>query len=71
MLEMETVKRFCFEILGDFVDPENDILIEKVRNEFRVIVLRTRGIPKEIIRDEWNTNIVGSALESEPVSLYL
>lgn len=71
MLEIETIKKFCFEVLGDFVDPEEDILIEKARNEFRVIVLRTRGVPKEIIRDDWNTNIIGSALESEPVSLYL
>ena len=71
MLEMETVEKFCFDVLGDFIDPNEDIMIQKVRGEYRVMVLRTRGIPKEIIRDEWNTNIKGTPLENEPVSLYL
>jgi hypothetical protein len=69
MLNRESVENFCFDVLGDFIDPKADIEIEQVRGEFRVFVLRTRGIPKDIIRDEWNRNAKGT--EFEKVSLYL
>lgn len=69
MLTKESVENFCFDVLGDFIDPNSDIMIEQVRGEFRVIVIRTRGIPKDIIRDEWNRNAKGT--EFEKVSLYL
>jgi hypothetical protein len=69
MLTRESVENFCFDVLGDFIDPNTDIMIEQVRGEFRVIVIRTRGIPKDIIRDEWNRNAKGT--EFEKVSLYL
>lgn len=69
MLTKESVENFCFDVLGDFVDPNEDIRIQEVRGEFRVIVIRTRGIPTDIIRDEWNRNAKGT--EFEKVSLYL
>jgi hypothetical protein len=69
MLTRESVENFCFDVLGDFIDPKTHVMIEQVRGEFRVIVIRTRGIPKDIIRDEWNRNAKGT--EFEKVSLYL
>lgn len=69
MLTKESVENFCFDILGDFVDPKEDIRIQEVRGEFRVIVIRTRGIPTDIIRDEWNRNAKDT--DFEKVSLYL
>ncbi len=69
MLTKESVENFCFDVLGDFVDPKEDIRIQEVRGEFRVLVIRTRGIPTDIIRDEWNRNAKGT--DFEKVSLYL
>ncbi len=69
MLTTEEIKNFCFDVLGDFIDPKTDIMIQEVRGSFRVMVIRTRGIPKEVIRDEWNRNAQGS--DFEQVSLYL
>jgi hypothetical protein len=69
MLTKESVENFCFDVLGDFIDPKADVMIEQVRGEFRVIVIRTRGIPTDLIRDEWNRNTKGT--DFEKVSLYL
>ena len=69
MLTEKEVEQFCFDVLGDFVDPKDDIMIDEVRGEFRVIVRRTRGIPTDIIRDEWNRNAKGT--EFEKVSLWM
>ena len=44
-------------------------MIQEVRGEFRVLVIRTRGIPMDIIRDEWNRNAKGT--EFEKVSLFM
>jgi hypothetical protein len=69
MLNKESVENFCFDVLGDFIDPKEDIRIQEVRGEFRVLVIRTRGIPTDLIRDEWNRNAKGT--DFEKVSLYL
>jgi hypothetical protein len=69
MLTKESVENFCFDVLGDFINHKADVMIEQVRGEFRVIVIRTRGIPTDLIRDEWNRNAKGT--DFEKVSLYL
>ena len=69
MLTRENVENFCFDVLGDFINPKEDIMIQEVRGEFRVLVIRTRGIPMDIIRDEWNRNAKGT--EFEKVSLFM
>ena len=69
MLTRENVENFCFDVLGDFINPKEDIMIQEVRGEFRVLVIRTRGIPMDIIRDEWNKNAKGT--EFEKVSLFM
>ena len=69
MLTRENVENFCFDVLGDFINPKEDIMIQEVRGEFRVLVIRTRGIPMDIIRDEWNRNVKGT--EFEKVSLFM
>lgn len=69
MLTRESVENFCFDVLGDFINPKEDIMIQEVRGEFRVLVIRTRGIPMDIIRDEWNRNAEGT--EFEKVSLFM
>ena len=69
MLTEKEVEQFCFDVLGDFVDPKEDIRIQEVRGEFRVLVIRTHGIPTDIIRDEWNRNAKGT--EFEKVSLWM
>ena len=51
MLTRESVENFCFDVLGDFINPKEDIMIQEVRGEFRVLVIRTHGIPMDIIRD--------------------
>ena len=69
MLTRESVENFCFDVLGDFINTKEDIMIQEVRGEFRVLVIRTRGIPMDIIRDEWNRNAKGT--EFEKVSLFM
>lgn len=69
MLTREQVEQFCFDVLGDFINPKADIMIQEVRGQFRVILVRTRGIPNDIIRDEWNNNAAGT--EFEKVSLFM
>jgi hypothetical protein len=69
MLTEKQVEQFCFDVLGDFIDPKEDIRIQEVRGEFRVLVIRTRGIPTDIIRDDWNRNAKGT--EFEKVSLWM
>ena len=68
MVTVKEVENFVFDVLGDFVDPKRDVMIQEARNEIRVIVIRTCGIPKDVIRDEWNRNI---RPEFENVNLYL
>lgn len=69
MLNREQVEQFCFDVLGDFISPEDDIIIQEVRGEFRVIVTRLRGIPAEVLRDTWNRNAEGT--DFEKVSLFM
>ena len=69
MLTRENVENFCFDVLGDFINPKEDIMIQEARGEFRVLVIRTRGIPMDIIRNEWNRNAKGT--EFEKVSLFM
>lgn len=69
MLTTEKIKNFCFDVLGDFVNPKTDLEVEESRGTFRVIVLRTRGIPKDVIRDEWNNQVAGT--EFEKVILFI
>ena len=69
MLTEKQVENFFFDVLVDFIDPKEDIGIQEVRGEFRVLVIRTRGIPTDIIRDEWNRNTKGT--EFEKVSLWM
>ena len=70
MLTRESVENFCFDVLGDFINTkEVDIIIQEVRGEFRVLVIRTHRIPMDIIRDEWNRNAKGT--EFEKVSLFM
>ena len=69
MLNYESIKNFCFDVLGDFVNPSN-IEIEERAGKFNVMVLRTGGIPKDVIRDEWKQQIAGTELEGKAV-LYL
>lgn len=69
MLTIENVKSFCFDTLGDLVNPKN-IEVEQTRSgKIQVIVLRTGGVPKEVIRDDWNRAAKGTELES--VALFL
>ena len=69
MADKKKLEQFCFDVLGDFIYPENDIIIQEVRGGFRVMVIRLRGVPAEVIRDTWNREVKGT--EFEQVSLYL
>lgn len=69
MATVNDVEKAVFEILGDFVDPKQDVMIHEVRGNIRVIVTRTYGIPKDIIRDEWRESTKDLGFEN--VSLYL
>jgi hypothetical protein len=70
MLNCDAVKNFCFDVLGDLVSPSS-IEVSQARNgKFNVIVLRTGGVPKEVIRDDWNRQITGTEFEGQVV-LYM
>ncbi len=70
MMNYEAVKNFCFDVLGDLVSP-SFIEVSQARNgKFNVIVLRTGGVPKEVIRDDWNRQIAGTEFAGQVV-LYL
>jgi hypothetical protein len=70
MLNYDSVKNFCFDVLGDFVDPSN-IEIEETRfHKFNVIVLRNGGIPKEVLWDEWKKQTAGTEFEGK-VTLFV
>ena len=64
MYTEQELKDFVFDTLGDFVNPNSDILIDK----YGVIILRNHGIPKEVFFDEWKTKVKGTKFES--VALY-
>ena len=54
-----TLEDFCFDVLGDFVNPNSiEIMGDKV------IVLRHGDVPAEIIRDEWNRRVQGTEFEN-------
>ena len=67
MVNYESVKNFCFDVLGDFVNPSNIEIEETRTGKFNVIVLRTGSIPKELIRDEWKQQVTGTEFESKVV----
>lgn len=67
MVNYESVKNFCFDVLGDFVNPSNIEIEESRTGKFNVIVLRTGSIPKELIRDEWKQQVTGTEFESQVV----
>jgi hypothetical protein len=67
MINYESVKNFCFDVLGDFVNPSNIEIEESRTGKFNVIVLRTGSIPKELIRDEWKQQITGTEFENQVV----
>ena len=69
MLTEKQVEQFCFDVLGDFINPKEDIMIQEVRGNFRVMITRTRGFHKEVLREEWNRNVEGT--EFENVALYI
>lgn len=69
MLTEKEVRDFCFDVLGDMIDPKKDIMIQEVRGEFRVIVLRTHGLPASVIRDEWDQFTKGTKFEK--VALFM
>ena len=69
MADKKKLEQFCFDVLGDFINPKEDIMIQEARGNFRVMVIRTRGFHKEVIRDTWNREVKGT--EFEQVSLYL
>lgn len=56
-LTIDRVKDFAFDVLGDFVVPDKDLEISQTKRGFQVIVLRTRGIPKEAIQTTWLYNV--------------
>lgn len=50
----QEIENLVFEVLGDFVDPKKDVEIDELRNgSFRIIVLRSYGVPKEIFWEDW------------------
>ena len=65
MADKKKLEQFCFDVLGDFIYPELDCIIDSNR----VIVTRLRGVPAEVIRDTWDREVKGT--EFEQVSLYL
>ena len=67
MVNYESVKNFCFDVLGDFVNPSNIEIEESRTGKFNVIVLRTGSIPKELIHDEWKQQVTGTEFESQVV----
>jgi hypothetical protein len=67
MVNYESVKNFCFDVLGDFVNPSNIEIEESRTGKFNVIVLRTGSIPKELIRDEWKQQVTGTEFENQVV----
>ena len=70
-MTLKNVEDFCFDVLGDFVDPKRDIRIDQDRNgNFRVIVFRTCGVPNSMFRLDWD-RAVEEQPEFKEVSLYL
>ena len=67
MVNYESVKNFCFDVLGDFINPSNIEIEETRTGKFNVIVLRTGSVPKELIRDEWKQQVTGTEFESKVV----
>lgn len=63
------LKDFCFDVLGDFVDPSNIMIRQDRHGNWQVIIIRGLVCPKEIIREEWDMQTANT--EFENVSLYL
>ena len=70
-MTLKDVEHFCFDVLGDFVDPKRDIRIDQDRKgNYRVLILRMCGVPKNIIIGDWD-RAVEDQPEFKQVSLYL
>lgn len=67
MINYESVKNFCFDSLGDFVDPSNIEIEETRTGKFNVIVLRTGSVPKELIRAEFKQQVAGTEFEGKVI----
>ena len=69
-MTLQELKDFVFDVLGDFVDPAGIKYIPVAGGKTAVVVLRTGGVPKDIIRDEWKRNTDGNP-DFDQIRLYL
>ncbi len=70
-MDMNKLKQFAFEVLGDFM-PERAYTIQEMSRGRVAIVVIYGGLveaPAEIVREDWNNAKAGTEFES--VALYM
>lgn len=67
--EKEKLEFFCFDVLGDHVDPKNIRVEQDRKGELRVIVLRSPYVPVSFLQEEWDRQVAGTEYENIPLFL--
>ena len=56
-----------FDVLGDFVKPDDVLVMPDKRTGYRLVCVRTRGLPREFLWDEWRRQTKGTEFEGIPL----
>lgn len=69
----EKLEKFCFDVLGDFMDAKAYEIERDRRGDWRVIVLYPGMVhaPNEIIHEEWRKQAKGTEFEKVPLIISL
>lgn len=67
--KLSPLEMFCFDVLGDFINPENIQVGQDRKGNWRVVVVRSWGLNKEFIWDEWKRQTAGTPWDGIPLYL--
>ena len=61
------LKDFCFDVLGDHVDPKNILIQQNRHGDWQVVILRGLCCTKEMIWDDWKYHTKDTKFEGIPL----
>lgn len=65
-IDLEELKAFAFDVLGDFM-PERAYMIEELLRNRVAVIIRYSGLveaPMSIVREEWERQTAGTKFEN-------
>lgn len=61
------LEEFVFDALGDMVPPSDlEVLPDRKAGGFKVVCMRSHGMPREMLWDEWARQTQGTEFEGVP-----